>query len=612
MKFALFGSRIIDDAAARIKDSGHDDVNRIVGISPFSVNGSFLDCNIVTPGELVEKNEYRTRMTCCDINKTAYKELGDSKCNYICMDFGCGTEPLWECCFEDGQCFRITYTDTIKNNISLIRKALETYTGKRIQKEQEINPLLWSNNKIKKEIDGLVNLLHETVNDKRFVLLVPKLAFQYECNGKIVDSKDYRDIAFINEFIDKCSRYFAEKMNCIVIRSSDFILGGEQYPKFNGMNYSLEYYEYINQCLQFITEKNDLYSDDWKTALEVYEKRLQNRVDLLMLPETFQTIGGKINDRKIILIGGSPQYEERLREEYHQEVAFSVPYEKAVTGDELCEELVLAMENKEKYVCFITHFKPEDRLLEQLWQNGEGFIPYHSCYFSFHKSVVLHNFRGNYSDVFHNRVSIKSNGAEVIMNGMGATVELSECNQKFYDIQVCVINQSKVIVGKVIRADKLKINIRDVCSCIVGDNCSFASGCTLICCDFMHIEIGNECMFSNNIIVHAGDGHSVFDMDTGDKINYDKANVPSKFKIKLQDHVWVGYEAFVLAGTNIGTGCVLGGRSLANKAYPNNCVLAGNPARIVKENIAWTRDPFTQNVWEDSGLDDAYMQMTMK
>lgn len=611
MKFALFGSRIIDDAIVKINDSGHHDVNRIVGISPFSANCSFSD-NIIKYVGLEEKNEYRRKISLWDLNKTVYKELGEADCKYVCMDFGCGIKPLWEFYFDGGQYFRVTYTDTVKNNIKVIRRELEAAAGKKIQKEKQINPLLWKDNEIEKEIDNLADRLKKEISNKELVLLIPKCAFQYEHKGGIIDCKDYKEIALINDFIDKCSRYFAKKTGCTVINSSEFILGGEMYEEYEGLYYSDEYYEYINQCLRFIDEKNVLSGSDEQTALEAYEKKLQDKIDLMLLPETFKTIEANINGKKLIIIGGSQQYAEKLKHEYQQDVAFLIPYEKAVTNGKLCTELETAIKNKENYACLITYLKPHDNLREMLWQKGKGFSPFKDCNFSSHKSIILQDFKGIYFDVYHNRASVKNSSAKVIMDGFGSNVEMMESNQSPYDIQVYVKNQSQVIVGKNVRADKLKISFVNSCRCTVGNDCSFASNCLLVSCDFMSVELGNDCMFSNNIVVHAGDGHAVFDAETGNRINYDIEKGLSKFQIKLHDHIWVGYEAFILAGADIGTGCVLGGRSLANRAYPNNCVLVGNPARVVKENVAWTRDPFTQNIFDDSALNDLYMQMTVK
>ena len=49
-------------------------------------------------------------------------------------------------------------------------------------------------------------------------------------------------------------------------------------------------------------------------------------------------------------------------------------------------------------------------------------------------------------------------------------------------------------------------------------------------------------------------------------------------------------EAFIMHGTEIGSGSVIGAKSVVKGRYPNNCVVAGNPAECVKTDVAWSRN----------------------
>lgn len=51
--------------------------------------------------------------------------------------------------------------------------------------------------------------------------------------------------------------------------------------------------------------------------------------------------------------------------------------------------------------------------------------------------------------------------------------------------------------------------------------------------------------------------------------------------IELGANCWVGMRAVLLAGTNLGVGCVVGAGAVVNFAAPPYSILAGNPARIV-------------------------------
>lgn len=65
-------------------------------------------------------------------------------------------------------------------------------------------------------------------------------------------------------------------------------------------------------------------------------------------------------------------------------------------------------------------------------------------------------------------------------------------------------------------------------------------------------------------------------------VNKDWSNVVSK-PIHICSKVWIGFDALILKGVTIGEGAVVGARSVVTKDVPAWTVVAGNPARIVKE-----------------------------
>jgi acetyltransferase-like isoleucine patch superfamily enzyme len=54
-------------------------------------------------------------------------------------------------------------------------------------------------------------------------------------------------------------------------------------------------------------------------------------------------------------------------------------------------------------------------------------------------------------------------------------------------------------------------------------------------------------------------------------------------EIKIEDDVWIGGHACVLAGVTLGEGAVVGAGSVVTKSVPNYAVVAGVPARIIGE-----------------------------
>lgn len=47
----------------------------------------------------------------------------------------------------------------------------------------------------------------------------------------------------------------------------------------------------------------------------------------------------------------------------------------------------------------------------------------------------------------------------------------------------------------------------------------------------------------------------------------------------------IGVRSLILPGITIGNQVVIGGGSVVTKSIPDNCVVAGNPAKIIKRDI---------------------------
>jgi acetyltransferase-like isoleucine patch superfamily enzyme len=60
------------------------------------------------------------------------------------------------------------------------------------------------------------------------------------------------------------------------------------------------------------------------------------------------------------------------------------------------------------------------------------------------------------------------------------------------------------------------------------------------------------------------------------------AEVPAR-PIRLERNVWIGFDACVLPGVTIGEGSIVGAKSVVTQSVPPFTIVAGNPARVIRQ-----------------------------
>ncbi|WP_044870411.1 acyltransferase [Pseudomonas sp. LFM046] len=116
----------------------------------------------------------------------------------------------------------------------------------------------------------------------------------------------------------------------------------------------------------------------------------------------------------------------------------------------------------------------------------------------------------------------------------------------------------------------------------IGHNVTCTAHCFIDASELATVTIGEDCMFASGNQLRTDDAHPIFDVRTGKRVN------PAR-NIVIGNHVWLGYNARILGGADIGEGSVIGMDALVKGRLPNNCIAAGVPARVVRQDIAWER-----------------------
>ena len=143
----------------------------------------------------------------------------------------------------------------------------------------------------------------------------------------------------------------------------------------------------------------------------------------------------------------------------------------------------------------------------------------------------------------------------------------------------------------------------------IGSHTSFGHHCVLGCWEHYgenehyepeiiigdHCSIGEYCHFTaiNKITIGDGllTGRFVYIGDNAHGgLSREEANTPpakrhltSKGEIKIGRNVWIGDKVSIFSGVTIGDNVIIGAGSIVTHDVPSNCMVAGMPAKMLKE-----------------------------
>ncbi|WP_435213647.1 acyltransferase [Luminiphilus sp. nBUS_16] len=106
----------------------------------------------------------------------------------------------------------------------------------------------------------------------------------------------------------------------------------------------------------------------------------------------------------------------------------------------------------------------------------------------------------------------------------------------------------------------------------IGNGVLLSPGVRIACSD--EITIGDGVMMANGAYVTDSDWHGLYD-----RVARSDLVTP----VRLGDNVWLGDGAKVLKGVTIGENSVVAAGAVVTRDVPDNVVVAGNPAQVVKQ-----------------------------
>lgn len=176
-------------------------------------------------------------------------------------------------------------------------------------------------------------------------------------------------------------------------------------------------------------------------------------------------------------------------------------------------------------------------------------IPYKKSIFILDKTANL-QLKGN---LLTNANCIKNNGRSTIIRlDKNALLKTVGTFSIFYDCDIIVFENAELELGSGFFNSNVKIRCKD------------------------KIKIGKQVAISHDVTIMDSDAHT---------INYEDYQITKP--IVIGDNVWIGSRALIMKGVNVGDGAIIAAGSVVTKDVPANSMVAGVPAKVIKENVQW-------------------------
>ena len=346
--------------------------------------------------------------------------------------------------------------------------------------------------------------------------------------------------------------------------------------------------------------------------------------------------------RRIVTWIRSGRFEGVLKKYFGLSVAFGVSMRKEALKENYILGFSTLRGRAGEYYLVSLDKNYDDETYRKL--NSFGYHETRDFVFRMKKPVVLVNYdlsRGNYYDAYGNSIEgFNAVIGKVVFRGFNNHIVLGKNMSTAGNLHFDFCANGYVEIGDETRFNELntfefkgyngcstaiigkKCRFRETLwrlfsdahntSVTINDSCTFEANLEIHPNHGKKIVIGRDCMFSYDIYLLAGDGHAIFDVNTAKRINETGKGAAHKDVITIGEHVWVGKNAFIMSGTSIGDGSIVGACSVVKGIFPNNCSVGGNPAKQIRTDIAWSRNGYADRLEQCGGIEYAALTSSAK
>lgn len=116
---------------------------------------------------------------------------------------------------------------------------------------------------------------------------------------------------------------------------------------------------------------------------------------------------------------------------------------------------------------------------------------------------------------------------------------------------------------------------------------------------YHHIHLGNNVVISKDVLILVHD----FSIEAG-LLAIGKSEAPAAEAYYVRDvtigkDCFIGARAVLLGGSRIGNHCIVGaGTVIPGKSYPDYCIIAGNPGRVIGDVREWAERKYKDDSYK--------------
>lgn len=180
---------------------------------------------------------------------------------------------------------------------------------------------------------------------------------------------------------------------------------------------------------------------------------------------------------------------------------------------------------------------------------------------------------------------LKIVGLSISIEGNNNKIEIKGCKKPFENTRFIILANNNIY-----ELGKINFMHNVIITSSWGNNQYFKFGDNSDCNGMavflleenVGVKIGDNTIMSIGIVIRPTDIHSVIDINTNNILN-----IP-KHPVVIGNHCWIGQGAFFLKGAVVPDNTIVGmGAVVAKEFEKNYTAIAGNPAKVIKENVTW-------------------------